>query len=204
MPAQTDNQATAARIAGAIKKGLQKTNPGTASAEMSKMPMKSLEKFMHTKEDGIDGAISTLYMVKKPYSGCTLTSLVEPIDPLVGIGAGHQIVPDQVHAVFADQDRANQIAGEIYEAYCKQEEMLEEKKGKVGNQLKKTIDHLEKKHKKHIDLAKQDPKNASKHKQHIAKIATQIDDLMSKMERIEKSKKEIAKEEDKEKDKKEK
>jgi hypothetical protein len=86
----------------------------------------------------------------------------------------------------------------LYEAYCKQEEILEEKKAKVGDKLKKTIDHLEKKRKEHLDMAKEDPKNASKHKEHIAKIATHIDDLMSKMERIEKSKKNVEKKEDKE------
>ena len=51
MPAKTDKQAITARIAGAIKKGLQKGKPGEPSTEMAKMPMKSLKKFMHTKKD---------------------------------------------------------------------------------------------------------------------------------------------------------
>jgi hypothetical protein len=50
-------------------------------------------------------------------------------------------------------------------------------------------------------MAKEDPKNASQHKEHIAKLASQIDDLISKMEKIEKSKKNVEKVEDKKKDK---
>jgi len=149
------------------------------------------------KKENLDGALATVYMVKKPYAGCQLTSLVEPIDPLLGIGVGHEIVPDEVHGVYADQDQADVVASELYEAYCEKESMLEEKKGQVGDKIKKAIDQLEKKHKEHINLAKEDPKNASKHKEHIAKIAHQIDDLMTKLEKIEKSKKEIKKDEDK-------
>jgi len=151
------------------------------------------------KKENLDGAISTLYMVKKPYAGCQLTSLVEPIDPLLGIGAGHEIVPDQVHGVYADQDQADMVANELYETYCQEESMLEEKKGQVGDKIKKAIDQLEKKHKEHINLAKEDPKNTSQHKEHIAKITHQIDDLMTKLEKIEKSKKEIKKDDKKEK-----
>jgi hypothetical protein len=155
-------------------------------------PSQQLDK-SKVKKENLDGAISTLYMVKKPYAGCQLTSLVEPIDPLLGIGAGHQIVPDQVHGVYADQDQADMVANELYETYCQEESMLEEKKGQVGDKIKKAIDQLEKKHKEHINLAKEDPKNTSQHKEHIAKIAHQIDDLMTKLEKIEKSKKEIKK-----------
>jgi hypothetical protein len=46
-------------------------------------------------------------------------------------------------------------------------------------------------------MEKEYPKNASQHKEHIAKLASQIDDLMSKMEKIEKSKKNVEKVEDK-------
>jgi hypothetical protein len=106
-----------------------------------------------------------------------------------------------VHATAED---AQQIAAEVYKKCMDEALQLEEKKGKVGDKLKKTIDHLEKKRKEHVDMAKEDPKNASKHKEHIAKIATQIDDLMSKMEKIEKSKKNVEKVEDKKEEKKEK
>lgn len=163
-----------------------------------KKPLKESENPM------IPGAINQLFAVQKPYSGCQLTSLVKPIDPLMGIGAGHKLVPDQVHAIFADQDMAKDVANELYEEYGKKQKALEEKKGTVSDKLKKAIDTLEKKRKEHMDLAKEDPKNASKHKEHIAQIMDKVDDLMTKLEQIEKSKKptEDKKEKDKEKNKK--
>jgi hypothetical protein len=178
------------KILKGIVRALQ-TEDMKPSEQLGKSKVKKI------KKENLDGGISTLYMVKKPYAGCQLTSLVEPIDPLLGIGAGHEIVPDQVHGVYADQDQADMVANELYETYCQEESMLEEKKGQVGEKIKKAIDQLEKKHKEHINLSTQDPKNASKHKQHIAKITHQIDDLMTKLEKIEKSKKEIKKDEDK-------
>ncbi len=137
----------------------------------------------------IDGAIAQLYVVQKPYVGCELTSLVKPIDPLMGIGAGHSIVPDQVHAVFADEPTAQKIATELYETYLEGQAALEEKKETTTKKVKSAIDALEKKRKEHMDMAKEDPKNASKHRQEIAVLANKIDDLMTKLEKIEKSKK---------------
>jgi hypothetical protein len=127
-------------------------------------------------------------MVKKPYAGCQLTDLVEPIDPLVGLG-GSEIVPDHVHSVFPDQDQAQAIAETLYEEYCSKMEALEEKKGAVTGKISTAIDALEKKRKEHVDMAKAEPKNAGQHKEHIAKLAMKIDDLMSKLEKVEKSKK---------------
>lgn len=161
-----------------------------------KKPLKESENPM------IPGAINQLFAVTKPYSGCELTSLVKPLDPLMGIGADHEIVPDQVHAVYADQDLANDTAKDLYEEYLKKEQALEEKKGTVGDKLKKAIDVLEKKRKEHMDMAKEDPKNASKHKEHIATIMDKIDDFMTKLEKIEKSKKPIEDKKKTEKDKK--
>jgi len=139
----------------------------------------------------IDGAVTQLYAVQKPYTGCELTSLVQPIDPLFGIGAGHSLVPDQVHAVFADEPTAQKIATELYETHLEKESALEEKKDTTAKKIKTTVDALEKKRKEHMDAAKEDPKNASKHRQEIAVLANKIDDLMTKLEKIEKSKKPI-------------
>jgi hypothetical protein len=208
MPATSKQQQKLMGIVHALQTGDMKPSQASGKAKEMAKSMKSgdVTDFASTKHKGLpkkvkkenlDGAINTLYMVKKPYAGCQLTSLVEPIDPLLGIGAGHQIVPDQVHGVYVDQDQADMIANELYEAYCKEESMLEEKKGQVGDKIKKAIDQLEKKHKEHINLAKEDPKNTSQHKEHIAKIAHQIDDLMTKLEKIEKSKKEIKKDDKK-------
>jgi len=208
MPATSQQQQKLMGIVHALQTGDMKPSQASGKAKEMAKSMKSgdVTDFASTKHKGLpkkvkkenlDGAISTLYMVKKPYAGCQLTSLVEPIDPLLGIGAGHQIVPDQVHGVYADQDQADMVANELYETYCQEESMLEEKKGQVGDKIKKAIDQLEKKHKEHINLAKEDPKNTSQHKEHIAKIAHQIDDLMTKLEKIEKSKKEIKKDDKK-------
>lgn len=145
------------------------------------------------KKEAVEGALDTVYAVQKPYVGCELTSLVHPIDPLVGL-EGSTIVPDSVHNVYVDQQMALDAAKDLYEAYCKDQEMLEEKKATTSEKIKKAIDTLEKKHKEHIAMVKEDPKNAAKHKEHIAKIAGQIDDLMTKLEKIEKSKKSVEKE----------
>lgn len=148
-------------------------------------------KQMKEEMEVIPGAITQLFAVQKPYAGCQLTSLVKPIDPLLGIGTGHELVPDKVHALYADEDMAKDTAMELYEDYLNKQKALEEKKGVATDKLKKAIDTLEKKRKEHMDMAKEDPKNASKHKDHIAMIADKIDDFMTKLEKIEKSKKEI-------------
>jgi hypothetical protein len=166
-------------------------------AEMKIPKKKSLKEAL--EEPQIPGAINQLYAVKKPYSGCELTSLVKPIDPLMGIGAGHEILPDEIHAVFADPDMAKDVANELYEEHSKKMQALEEKKGDVSDKLKKAIDALEKKRKEHMEMAKEDPKNASQHRDHIAQIVSKVDDFMSKLEKIEKSKKEVVKEDDKKK-----
>ena len=140
------------------------------------------------KKESVDGAIDTLYMVRKPYVGCELTSLVQPIDPLVGLG-GSEVVPDHVHAVFPDQDQAQSVAEGLYEDHCARMEELEEKKNTVADKITKAIEEFEKKRKEHVDAAKADPKNASAHKEKIAHLATKIDDLMTKLEKVERSKK---------------
>jgi chromosome segregation ATPase len=133
-------------------------------------------------------------MVKKPFDGCNASSLVAPLNPLQGA----QDQADQVHGVFPDQDQAMAIAETLYEEYCAKMEALEEKKGAVTGKISSAIDSLEKKRKEHVDMAKEDPKNASQHKDKIAMLATKIDDLMSKLEKVERSKK--AKEEKKDKE----
>jgi uncharacterized protein (UPF0335 family) len=211
MPAVSKKQQKFMGIVHGLQKGTVKPSEVSKKAQNVAKQMKptAATDFTTTKHKGlptkvkkesIDGAIDTLYMVKKPYAGCELTSLVHPIDPLLGIGAGHQVVPDQVHAVFADQDHAQQVAQDLFEEHSQKMEALEEKKGAVTGKISSAIDSLEKKRKEHVDLAKADPKNASQHKEHIAKLATKIDDLMNKLERVEKSKK--AKQDDSKKNKK--
>lgn len=210
MPAVSKKQQKFMGIVHGLQKGTVKPSDVSKKAQKvaKDMKPKAATDFASTKHKGlptkvkkenVDGAIDTLYMVRKPYSGCQLTSLVQPIDPLVGLG-GSEVVPDHVHAVFPDQDQAMAIAETLYEEYCTKMEALEEKKGAVTGKISSAIDALEKKRKEHVDLAKADPKNASQHKDKIAMIATKIDDLMTKLEKVERSKK--AKEIDAKKDKK--
>ena len=156
----------------------------------NKRPMKKSLKEQDELQDPVDGALTQVFAVQKPYVGCELTSLVKPIDPLMGL-AGHKIVPDQVHAIFADEPTAQKIATELYETHMEGQQALEEKKDVTTKKIKLAIDAIEKKRKEHMDMAKEDPKNASKHREQIAIITGKLDDLMTKLEKIEKSKKPI-------------
>jgi hypothetical protein len=207
MPAVSKKQQKFMGIVHGLQKGTVKPSEVSKKAQNVAKQMKpsSATDFAATKHKGlpskvkkenVDGAIDTLYMVKKPFDGCNASSLVAPLDPLQGA----QDQADQVHGVFPDQDQAMAIAETLYEEYSQKMEALEEKKGAVTGKISSAIDALEKKRKEHVDMAKEDPKNASQHKDKIAMLATKIDDLMSKLEKVERSKK--AKEIDAKKDKK--
>ena len=206
MPATSKQQQKLMGLVHALQKGTVK--PGQASAkarEMAKtMKPGDVKDFAATKHKGLpkkakkeEGLqIPEMYVVRKPNTTMKEGDLVMKINPLEGIQPLN-IGMEDVHSVAVDATQAQEIAAEAYKRCMDEAFQLEEKKGKVGDKLKKAIDHLEKKRKEHMDMAKEDPKQASKHKEHIAKIATQIDDLMTKMEKIEKSKKEIKKDEEK-------
>jgi len=199
-------------IVHALQKGDMKPSQASGQAKQMSKSMKKgdVKDFASTKHKGLpkkvkkeNMGVAPMYVVRKPHSDMNEPDLVMKLNPLEGIQPLN-IMQDDVMSVHHDETEARRIAAEAYKSCMDEAFQLEEKKGKVGDKLKKTIDHLEKKRKEHIDMAKEDPKNASQHKEHIAKIATQIDDLMSKMERIEKSKKNVEKVEDKKEDKKEK
>ena len=205
MPAVSKKQQKFMGIVHGLQKGTVKPSEVSKKAQnvAKQMKPKAATDFAATKHKGlpskvkkenVDGAIDTLYMVKKPFDGCNASSLVAPLNPLQGA----QDQADQVHGVFPDQDQAMAIAETLYEEYCTKMEALEEKKGAVTGKISSAIDSLEKKRKEHVDMAKADPKNASQHKEKIAMLATKIDDLMSKLEKVERSKK--AKEEKKDKE----
>jgi hypothetical protein len=143
------------------------------------------------QQEPVDGSLSIVYAVQKPYAGCELTNLVKPINPLLGIGAGHEIAPEQIHSVFADEPSAQNMASELFEDHIQKENALEEKKETTTKKIQSAIDMLEKKRKEHMKMAKEDPKNVSSHREQIATITGKIDDLMTKLEKIEKSKKPI-------------
>lgn len=204
MPAVSKKQQKFMGIVHGLQKGTVKPSEVSKKAQnvAKQMKPKAATDFASTKHKGlptkvkkenVDEAIDTLYMVKKPFDGCNASSLVAPLNPLQGA----QDQADQVYGVFPDQDQAMAIAETLYEEYCSRMEALEEKKGAVTGKISSAIDALEKKRKEHVDMAKEDPKNASQHKDKIAMIATKIDDLMSKLEKVERSKKAADKKEDK-------
>ncbi len=189
----TAKKSTASKTAKDLAKSM---DPGDVTA-MASTKHKDIRK--KAKKESM--MIEKLYAVRKPHSDMNEADLVVEFNPLEGIQRLN-IMQDDVHSVHATAEDAQQIAAEAYKSCMDEAFQLEEKKGKVGDKLKKTINHLEKQRKAHVDMATKDPKNASQHKKHIAKLASQIDDLMSKMERIEKSKKNVEKVEDKKEDKK--
>jgi hypothetical protein len=194
MPATSEKQRKLFGAALAAKRGEEPISKKVA--DIAKHTSEKELSAMASKKEGIEGHLGQVYVVKKPYVGVELTSMIHPIDPLVGL-AGSEIVPDQVHAVFPDQETAELTAQGLYETFLQEQKVLEEKKGTTVEKIKKAIDKLEQKRKEHIALAKENPGEASSHKDHIADLATKIDDLMTKMEKIEKSKKQEAKKEEK-------
>ena len=207
MPAVSKQQQKLMGIVRALQTGAMKPGKASKQAQAMAKSMKpsDVEKFAATKHKGLPKKVKKeemtlevpkMYMVRKPMEGLTADKMVYEINPLEGIQPLN-INMNDVHTVHASAEDAQQIAAEAYQKYCDEAIALEEKKDATSGKIKKAIDQLEKKRKEHLTLAKDDPKSASKHKEHIAKIATQIDDLMTKLERIEKSKKEIKKAEDK-------
>ena len=209
MPAASKQKQKLMGIVSALQKGDMKQSQASGKAKKMAKSMKpgDVTDFASTKHKGLpkkvkkeNMGVASMYVVRKPMDGMTAENLVLELNPLEGLQPLN-IMQDDVMSVHHNETEAQRIAAEAYDKYCNEVQALEEKKGKVGDKIKKTIDHLEKKRKEHIDMAKEDPKSAAKHKESIAKLATQIDDLMSKMEKIEKSKKNVEKKEVEKKDK---
>jgi hypothetical protein len=205
MPAASKQQQKLMGIVHALQKGDMKPSQASGKAkEMAKSMKKGdVKDFASTKHKGLPKKVkkedynpTKMFVVVKPSDNMDASGMIMELNPLEGIQPLN-IMQDDVLDVTTDESEAQRIAAEAYGKYCSEVQALEEKKGKVGDKLKKTIDHLEKKRKEHIDMAKEDPKSSSQHKEHIAKLATQIDDLMSKMEKIERSKKNVEKKEEK-------
>lgn len=192
MPAKTPAQrrlfgaALAAKRGGEpISKKVSDIAKSTSEKELSKMASKPKKKM---KNENLEGAITELFLVKAPEPGCGMDGMVQKLDPLVGL-SGMQLAPQHVHGVYPDAQMAQNIAEMLCNECMQRETMLEEKKEKTTDKIKRAIDKLEKQRKDHVNMVKEDPKNASKHRQHVAALATKIDDLITKLEVIEKSKK---------------
>jgi hypothetical protein len=146
-----------------------------------------------------ENKVGQLYVVQKPSAGCDMAGMVYEVDPVTGIQP-HGVDAQTVHGVYATMEEAQEVAEKLYDGHMTSMKKLEEKKGSVANKLSKAITTLEKKHKDLMEMAKTNPKDASAHKGKIAEIQAKIQELMDKLEMVEKSKKPIEeKGEDKEK-----
>lgn len=199
MPAKTPEQRKLFGAALAAKRGAKPISKkvadiaaNTSEKELSKMASKPKK----VKKENIEGAIDTVYAVQKPYSGCQLTSLVKPIDPLVGLG-GSEIMPDHIHGVYHDQEIANAEAEKLYNEHVQYEQALEEKKYKITEKIKKVMKTLEKERAQCNEIIRENPKDSAKQKHRVAELTHKLDELVSTLERVENSKKEIEKKHDK-------
>ena len=95
MPAVSKKQQKFMGIVHGLQKGTVKPSEVSKKAQnvAKDMKPKAATDFASTKHKGlptkvkkenVDGAIDTLYMVKKPFDGCNASSLVAPLDPLQG------------------------------------------------------------------------------------------------------------------------
>jgi len=206
MPSQSKSQQHLMGMVHAVQTGKMKSPSKKISKLAKSMTKKSAKEFASTKTKGLptkkkvvkenyDNAIGTIHTVLKPYPGCTPDNMVKQIDPVMG-AQHHGIDHQTIHGVYPTQDEAKKVAEDIHKQYEGDMKKLEEKKDSVAKKLTTTIDKLEKKRKDHIKAIKENPKTASEHKDHISAISSQIENLMSKLEKVSKSKKEEGDKED--------
>ena len=203
---QRNSKVTVSKKEGGHSKVVGHTTPGKKNAYLAALHIHSKDKDMKKENASanmgmtFDNQVGQVYAVQQPYDGCDTKKLVHKVDPMMGI-RDSGIETDKFYGAYLDEKQAHAIAEKLNNEFLDAALMIEEKKSMTTDKIRKTIDTLERKRKEHVDAAKENPKEASAHKEKIAAIAEKIDDLMSKMERIEKSKKEIAKKEDKKKEK---
>jgi len=196
MPAKSKAQQRLMGMVHAAQKGEKPASPKVAKLAKS-MTKKSATDFASTKHKGLptkkkkpkyENNIGEIHAVLHPHDGCTVAGMVKEIDPLKVL-APHSIMAEEVHSLHPSREHAIKQAHKLHQVHLKKLEEIEKKKDHVAKKITQTIDALEKKRKGHVDLAKEDPKNARSHKEHIAHLAHQIDDLMDKLQKVERSKK---------------
>lgn len=227
MPAASQAQQKLMGAALAAKKGAKPISAkvGKIAKSMSKG---ELEKYAGTKHKGLpkkvkkeslEGAVTEMYAIRNPYSGCQAKELVVPFDPLSGIPQD-QTTPDDIRGVYYDRQMADSIAEQLYEEHVQYEQMLEKKKqltinklvekiqsleeerkgcinelesqrenkiknlGKSPEELQKQIGDLETVKNRDMRRVKATPEPSTFHKDRIAKLTVQIDDLMATLERV--------------------
>ena len=207
MPATSEKQRKLFGAALAAKRGakpISKKIAGIAKAT----PEKELSKMASKDESadvgqGFDNQVGDYYAVQRPYDGCEPNKLVHKVDPLQGV-QGIGVEPVQIYGAYIEEKMAMTMAEKLHKEFVDAAVMLEKKKEDVVGKIKSAIDELEAQRGACVGMIKENPKDAGAHKEKIAHLATRIDDLMTKLEKIEKSKKEIENKEDKKQDKKKK
>jgi len=205
MPAKSTKQQRLMGMVHATQTG-QIKNPSEKVAKLAKsMTKKSASDYASTKHKGLpkkvkkksikenmdyENKVGQLHMVQKPSAGCDVAGMVYQIDPISGIQQ-HGVDAQTVHGVYSTPEEAQKVAEKLYNEHMTGMKKLEEKKGTVANKLNKAITMLEKKHKGLMETAKENPAQASSHKAAIAEIQSKIQELMDKLELVEKSKKPI-------------
>jgi len=197
MPARSQAQQKLMGAALAAKKGAKPISSKVAKISKS-MSKGELEKYAGTKhkglpkkvnKEGAEGSISEMYAIKNPYSGCQAKELVHPFDPIQGIPQD-QMTPDAIQGIYYDRAMAEAIAEQLYEEHMKYEQLVEKKKDSVVGKLKSTIAALEKERETTMKRVMKVPGTATHHRERIAILTNKIDDLVDKLERVSKSKKE--------------
>lgn len=135
-----------------------------------------------------DVVCEPMYMVRKPMRGLSQDNMVMQFDPMQGI-TPLNVMQNDVLKVLPNEKEAQRIAAEAYNAYVNEVKALQEKKLKVIEKTKKTMDLLEKKRKSCMEMMKQNPGNVNEYRQKVAELAIKIDELVSTLERVEKSRK---------------
>lgn len=196
MPAVSKKQQKFMGIVHGLQKGTVKPSDVSKKAQKVAKDIKpgAATDFASTKHKGLptkvkhENKIGEIYCVKKPAKDATMESLMFELNPFEGL-VPHNIPMEEVHGIYSDPKEAKKVAEALYEDHCAKMEELEEKKNTVAQKITQAIEGFEAKRKEHVDAAKADPKNATAHKEKIAHLATKIDDLMTKLEKVERSKK---------------
>lgn len=100
MPAKSEKQAIAARIARGIQKGEVKPKAGTASAEMAKMPAKSLKHFTKMEEINATKPVISPEALKKVVQ--YLAKEAEEFQNYVGVDASYDVQIGTIEDIIND------------------------------------------------------------------------------------------------------
>jgi hypothetical protein len=120
MPAKSDKQQTAARIAHAIKKGKVKPKKGTASAQMAKgMSDKQIKHFMVKEDDGgttsvnIGPGPATVPPKKSKLPPAFLRNIKKKKDGEKGKEKEEAALQRVMHMVYAEEARLRELTKKV-------------------------------------------------------------------------------------------